>query len=180
MEPKKIFFILILFSACKYAEKKKDQENAKDSVEVNAVRDTFNYMDFSYNKVIAFATIDPFVFMKMDSGKIVFQRGKTDTISVTLDSIQIQKLNTVLSGKTTTADTENLPADCFYPRHNIIFTDENNNIIHYMSVCFECGNLRSSKISKAKWNDLVDFFNEVGLKVFDRPDEYGTYYNSRN
>lgn len=143
--------------------------------------DTINYLDFKFSKVIAFATVDPFApaEMYMYSTKKMNLSKFGDTISRTLDNSQIDFLAKILSGKLN-RDTLPDPADCHNPRHNIIFLNDKDSVLNYISVCFECITMRSSKPHKASFNNFADFFNSLGLKVFDRPDYYKQYYDSLN
>jgi hypothetical protein len=154
-------------------------EKIPDKKTENKPLDTINYLDFKFAKVSAFATVDPFdpndVFYtkKMDPSKF------HDTINRDLDDKQIKYLGEILSGKLNKdTTTERLLADCFYPRHNIIFLNDQDSIVNYISVCFECNRVAASKYGKASMDNYSDFFNSVGLKVFDRPDYYKTYYDS--
>jgi hypothetical protein len=141
-----------------------------------------NYLDFKYSKAIAFATVDPFDYSELYFSKDMDLSKFHDTISITLDSSQTAYLNGLLSGRyrkpSPQDDAERTIADCFYPRHNIIFTDKRDNILNYISVCFECGNVKQSKSYLADMDNMRSFFNSIGLKVFDRPDHYEQYYNS--
>jgi len=141
-----------------------------------------NYLDFNYSKVIAFATVDPFDYSELWGENINLSKFH-DTISKTLDSTQVVFLNDLLSGrhrKPYTKETGKDIADCFYPRHNIIFLDQQDSAINYISVCFECGNRKQSKAALADMENYETFFNSIGLKVFDRPDYYKQYYDSLN
>ncbi len=144
--------------------------------------DTINYLDFKFTKVIAFATVNPFddptqmyrsSTNKMDLSKF------GDTISRTLDNSQIDLLSKMLSGKLN-RDTLPDPADCHNPRHNIVFLNESESVVQYISVCFECSTVRSSKTQKASFKNFENFFNSIGLKVFYYPEYHKQYYDSIN
>jgi hypothetical protein len=141
-----------------------------------------NYLDFTYAKAFAFATVDPFDYSEFFQSETMDPSQFHDTISVSLDSKKISFLNDLLSGKQRKPYPKGMvveaAADCFYPRHNIIFLDENDSIVNYISVCFECGNMKQSKPHLADMENMETFFNTVGLKVFDRPDLYSEYYGS--
>lgn len=174
----KLLIIIALFLLTNCSSDK--QVDSKADIQIIAV-DTINYFDFQFVKVYAFATVDPFdpnnVFYtgKMETSKF------HDTINRVLDIKQIKYLGEVLSGKLNKdTTTENFLADCFYPRHNIIFLNEKDSLVNYISVCFECNRVKASKYGKASMDNYADFFNSIGLKVFDRPDHYKTYYDSLN
>lgn len=61
---------------------------------------------------------------------------------------------------------------CYYPRNAILFLDNNNNIIDYIEICFECRKIKtSSLILKQKeicdflLSDLETYFNKIGIKT---------------
>lgn len=174
----RLFIIIVLFILTNCSD---DQTaDNRNYIQKTSV-DTINYFDFQFAKVYAFATIDPFdpnnVFY---TGKMEMSKFR-DTINRSLDIKQIKYLGETLSGKLNKDTTsEKLLADCFYPRHNIIFLNEKDSLLNYISVCFECNRVKASKYSKASMDNYADFFNSVGLKVFNRPDYYKTYYDSLN
>jgi hypothetical protein len=136
-----------------------------------------NWLDFKFDSVIVFATVDPFLIVPQSHTKIDLSN-INDTISITLSKNQISILDSVVNGKCKVIEKEIVPADCFNPRHNIIFFN-NDSIINFISVCYECGNYNSSK--KGITGGLESFryfFNQLGLKVFDQPDFHRKYYNS--
>jgi len=143
-----------------------------------------NYLDFEYSKVIEFATVEPFDYSNLYFSKTMDPSKFHDTISITLDSLQTDFLNDLLSGRHRKpypeGGIERTVADCFFPRHNIIFLDKRDSIVNYISICFECGNTMKSKSDLADMDNMQTFFDSIGLKVFDRPDYYGQYFDSLN
>ncbi len=108
-----------------------------------------DYIDFEYDKVIAFASVQPMDYFGDDFDKKIDLAKFTDTISKTLNSSQIQDLNTILSGRKNNDADQIAVADCFYPRHNILFLNKGKTITH-VSVCFECNIIKSNKKPLAK------------------------------
>ena len=100
----------------------------------------------------------------------------TDTISIVLNSKQIEKLNKILGSPDEIK--EKIVADCFYPRHNLLFLDKKNNITTYVLVCFECNQLKSNKKINQNLKNYETFFNELGLKVFYNPMEHHDYFEN--
>lgn len=141
-----------------------------------------NYLDFEYSEAIAFATVDPFDYSDLYYSKTIDLSKFHDTISILLNSDQVQYLNDILSGRHRkphpNSGTEYYEADCFYPRHNIIFLDKKDSIVNFISICFECANSKESKSFLADMDNMRLFFESIGLKVFDRPDHYKQYYDS--
>jgi hypothetical protein len=140
-----------------------------------------NYLDFKFSKAVAFASLHPHTYAesfyetKRDLGNV------RDTISRTLNVNETEYLNSILSGKQN-KDTSLVKAvaDCFTPRHTILFLDDKDSIINYIFVCFECNRVASSKSQQASMDNYREFFNSVGLKVFDRSDYHERYYDSQN
>jgi hypothetical protein len=160
-----------------------ETEKLSEKTELDTVT-PINYLDFEYSKVIAFATVDPFDYSELYFSSTLDLSKFHDTISKLLNSEQVNYLNDLLSGRhrkpISNAETVQIGADCFYPRHNIIFLDEKDSIIHFISVCFECGNSKQSKSDLADMDNMQSFFDSVGLAVFDSPDYHVEFYNSLN
>lgn len=163
------FFVLTNCSGDKSTDNKTDvPENAAD---------TINYVDFNYSKVIAFATVDPFDPNYLYGQKKMNLSDFGDTISRTLDQSQTSKLINILNGKTKREGVIE-GADCHNPRHNIAFLNSVDSVLNYVSVCFECRTIISTKPQKGSFVSYEEFFNSIGLKVFDRADYYRVYYDS--
>ncbi|MFC7346443.1 hypothetical protein ACFQO9_06955 [Chryseobacterium zhengzhouense] len=157
-------------------------KNDKDKVVVeNTIvrkQNSKDYIDFKYDKVIAFASVNPMDYYGDDFNKKIDVKKIKDTISKTLNLNQIEILNNILSGRNNfTIDSVTTVADCFYPRHNIIFLNENK-IVNHIAICFECNDIKSSKQPLASMGNFEEFFNSIGLKVFYNPIEHKGYYDS--
>lgn len=171
------FFTLIIFCLflinCKNDRQKKVGENLP--IKKQNLKD---YIDFKYDKVIAFASVNPMDYYGDDFNEKIDVKKFKDTISKTLNSTQIKDLNDILSGrKNQKIDSAAVAADCFYPRHNIIFIKDKK-VISHIVVCFECNQIKSNKIPLASMENLEEFFNTIGLKVFYNPIEHKKYYDS--
>lgn len=173
---KRIFIILavsLLLIGCK-----KDQSKTEVNSNVTKNKNRRDYIDFKYDKVIAFASVNPMDYFDGDFDKELDVKKFKDTISRNLDLNQIKKLNNILSGKQDDDLSDPaVSADCFYPRHNIIFLKEEK-IVNYISICFECNQIKSSKPTSAKMQNFADFFNSINLKMFYSPIEHKEYYDS--
>ena len=136
-----------------------------------------NWMNFHFDKVIAFATVDPFLRIP-NSGNRIDLTNLKDTISITLTKKQISTLDSVIIGKKNFDTTNISRADCFNPRHNIIFLNQDT-VVNYILVCYECGYYRTSKNGiKGNLVAFKTFFDNLGLQVFGRPDYHSKYYDS--
>jgi hypothetical protein len=172
------YSISILFGACSSSNKKSENSSGK-------TKDTIiikGWIDFEYSKVVAFATVNPFSFTSQE--QIVFSNG--DSIGVELNAEQLNRLTKMLGPDTFVVErnlsdkaVERAVADCFYPRHNIFFYGKNNKVVQYILVCYECRRVRSGKNNpRVSLEEYNEFFNKIGLKVFDRPDHHQLYYDS--
>ncbi len=181
---KTIYILTILVGLVSCSDHKpterKIEKNSEDSVWITITPK--NYLDFEYSKAIAFATVDPFDYSDLYFSKTIDPSKFHDTISLLLNSVQINYLNDLLSGRKRKpypkGGIESVVADCFYPRHNIIFLNNKDSIVNYISICFECGNSKNSKANLADMDNMHAFFDSIGLKVFYRPDYYRQYYDS--
>ncbi|MFD1605999.1 hypothetical protein ACFSJW_05290 [Flavobacterium artemisiae] len=66
---------------------------------------------------------------------------------------------------------ENLPRDCYMPRHMILFRDQKNRIIGYKELCLSCKGFRESK-NLEKYNgfcysQMEELFKKAGIKYLD-------------
>lgn len=179
-----ISILIGLFTNC--SREQKSGENLQNPIDTNLVYITpKNYLDFAYSKIIAFATVKSCDYSELYYEKSMDMSKFHDTISKSLNKKQIDYLNDILSGKYRKPyhkDSISIVsvADCFYPRHNIIFLGNRDSIVNFISICFECGNAKESKPDLAHMDDMKTFFDSIGLKVFDRPDEYEMFYDSIN
>ncbi len=171
------FLILIAFFVLTNCSDEKDP-NSKTDISENST-DTINYANFNFYKIIAFATVNPFDPNYLYGQKKMNLSDFGDTISRTLNQSQAVQLINILNGKTE-MDGEIESAHCHNPRHNIAFLNDKDSVLHYVSVCFECRSIISTKPQKGSFISFEDFFNSIGLKVFDRADHYKVYYDSVN
>ncbi len=69
---------------------------------------------------------------------------------------------------------ENLPRDCYMPRHMILFRDQKNRIIGYKELCLSCKGFRESKnlenYNGFCFSQMEELFKKAGIKYFD--DDY--------
>lgn len=170
-------FILLIFCLT-LIHCKNDQEIKIVQKQSAKKQNTKDYIDFQYDKAFAFATVNPMDYYDGNFDKEIDTKKFKDTISRRLNSAQIKDLNDILSGrkKQKTKSVYGV-ADCFYPRHNIIFIKDKK-IINHVTVCFECNQIKSSKSTLASMENLEIFFNSLGLKVFYTPFEHTKYYDS--
>ena len=171
-----IYFLLMACSSDPATNEKVALDNRKTSIVPK------NYLDFNYSKAVAFVSVDPFDFTNVYFKKDAFMSSFKDTISKTLDSSQTAFLNDILSGRKRDENESNdtLGADCFYPRHNIIFLDKKNAVVNYIAICFECNQRETSKRDLASMRNYANFFDSIGFKLFDTPMEHAHYYDSLN
>ena len=88
---------------------------------------------------------------------------------VVLNSVLKTELLELLSQDS--CKVEELPADCYMPRHMILFRDKKNRIIGYKELCLSCRGFRESK-NLEKYNgfcfsQMEELFKKAGIKYFD-------------
>lgn len=70
-----------------------------------------------------------------------------------------------------TCKIEELPADCYMPRHMILFRDQKNRIIGYKELCLGCKGFRESKNLEIYngfcFSQMNELFKKAGIKYFD-------------
>ncbi|MTH14352.1 hypothetical protein [Flavobacterium sp. LC2016-01] len=66
---------------------------------------------------------------------------------------------------------EELPSDCYMPRHMILFRDQKNRIIGYKELCLSCKGFRESKnlenYNGFCFSQMEELFKKAGIKYFD-------------
>jgi hypothetical protein len=168
--PAHIYLILIVMAcACNQPNPTKSKNTNNKENAVTCKLDTAHFLNFEFSKVIAFSSLSPVHssdYLNPGSKKI------TDTTSVTLNKNQILLLDSVLSGYYNSPNIKvERHADCFHPRHNILFLDKTSKVVQYVSICFECSNSQSSKPHFAHIGNLGYFIKKVGLEINDLMEE---------
>ena len=118
--------VLTLMSCSAQQEKKGAQEKRVDTL---VALEQPDWVNFDYHRAKAYVTSSAFV-----RGKIVVE-GKLlpevwDTAGVSLSQNQVQRLNQILT-QPSLKDTYEV-ADCFYPRHGIVFWDKANQPVAHL------------------------------------------------
>ena len=87
----------------------------------------------------------------------------TEKLTRALDKTQVARLATLVTGKR----PKHEKADCFYPRHAVVFYREGT-AVGFVEVCFECYEYRSDLKGLAEvWdlNGLARFFRALKFPV---------------
>jgi hypothetical protein len=169
--------LIIILTICSLSCENVKDENQSSSSKLNVTTTKEDWLNFKYDSAIAFATIDPF-YRILNKGNLIDLSEIKDTISVSLSEIQIETLDSIINGRKNISGEAILPADCFNPRHNIVFFN-NDTLVNYISVCYECGYYKSSRPNiKGNLHAFKNFFDNLGLRVFDNPGYHSKYYDS--
>jgi hypothetical protein len=159
----KVFFIFfILFSSC--------ATNKNDKIEVKSI---FNQT----KKIEIYAYLDKNRWEKKDRNEYL----KANNINVipskylrnkiVLNHNQIKKLEKeLIKSKQKIEDR----ADCFDPRHTIVFYNENEDILGDIELCFQCSRANSSKKLKILGDKMLfqrKLFQEFGINYFEETKE---------
>lgn len=121
-----------------------------------------------------------FLYVPLKSRSLIIE-DSTDKISeFVVDSftrkLSVQEIDTVF--KILEIPDQNIGAECFWPRHAIIFFDKEKNMLGHLSICFSCGNFLFSenlKFSSLGLKELKTFFNEQNIPTPHDTEEYWKY-----
>lgn len=137
--------------------------------------------DFSWSKP-KYAYAKAYLYnLAANSSDHIIQNGKlhasvADTNGIRLDSAQCAKAINVMQGRSKEQDDV---ASCFIPHHSIVFYNEKNIPVAWISICFSCGQKRAVPEMKKNADkglaDLKKIIEETKLPVFNHPDEYIKY-----
>lgn len=180
-----LIFILILISCKKENESPKLNEKitvSKSENELIKIRD-FPLKDLSTVEVLSYkdrmrwdkkgSTNEDNKYTKdlVVDYKLNFDSTKVKE-RVLLNSVLKTELLEVMSQDS--CKLENLPRDCYMPRHMILFRDQKNRIIGYKELCLSCHGFRESKnlenYNGFCFSQMEELFKKAGIKYFD--DDY--------
>jgi hypothetical protein len=124
------------------------------------------WINFDYNRAIAYYSKNELFDQEfVVNGKLNPQI--SDTIGVTLSDKRIQELNYVLSSPDKYVGYPVM--DCFLPRHGVVFWDKENRPVAWVSVCFECGILKTNPaVDKEELVGLEPFFKRIGFPIKEK------------
>ncbi len=162
MNVKLIFALLILLSSC--------ATNKNDKIEIKSL---FNQT----KKIEIYAYLDQNRWEKKDRNEYLKANTINDIPSkylrnkIVLNHNQIKKLEKeLIKSKQKIEDR----ADCFDPRHTIVFYNENENILGDIELCFQCSRASSSKKLKTLEDKMLfqrKLFQEFGISYFEETKE---------
>ena len=161
MKTKIILLFLFIYSSC-FAQSK--EKEALDSI--------FNQT----SKIEIYAYLDYNKWDKNDKKKIIYNNDiyiKDEYVrnKILLTKKQIKKLEKSLLKTKVEIDER---ADCYDPRHTIVFFNNHNKILGYINLCFSCLNSESSKnlaFLSDKMLFLEDVFRDFGITYFQETKE---------
>lgn len=157
------FILLFLFIYSSYFLQSKEKE-ALDSI-FNQTRKIEIYAYLDYNK-----------WEKNDKKEIIYNNDiyiKDEYVrnKILLTKKQIKKLEKSLLKTKVEIDER---ADCFDPRHTIVFFNNHNKILGFINLCFSCLNSDSSK-NLAFLSDKMllqaNLFKDFGITYFEETKE---------
>ncbi|MCO6163922.1 hypothetical protein [Flavobacterium sp. NRK F7] len=177
------FFFLILISnimlfACESKRKK------ESNVGIIKKYDFSNSLDFKYetiNEVILYSFLNKSSIKTLPYRKDVNYNSdvqlSNDFIKerILLDEKQKQELFHLIT-KDSCPKEQHL-ADCYNPRHEVVFKNKSNEIMGSIEICFECNDFRHSKsLGEATYycHDAMRlFFWKAGIRYFINDDHKG-------
>ncbi|WP_445722682.1 hypothetical protein [Flavobacterium sp.] len=176
-----IMLISFIFNGCNEAKRQEIERKERIIKKDFSKSMSFKYDDIS--EVIIYSFLDK-EFIKQIDGYLRKDINFNTDVQLSNDFI---KERIVLSENQKTklfnliakdsCNSDQLIADCYNPRHQIVFKDKKDNVIGDIEICFSCGNIENSKsIGEAKYYCLEDmrlFFWNLGIKYFINDDHSG-------
>ena len=171
---KTIPFFIFLFTAITISTSCKNKPGTE--VKTEAI-DTCKWSSFDYFYAKAYIIHD---FQYADSiekkGDISKYVVKDKTWYLTNENIA--GLDSIFCGRIKNNDDDSSRvADCFNPRHGIIFYNKQRQQVAHITICFECHQIKTfPKIGNMNEQALSKWCEKLGMPVFDREEEYYEYY----
>ncbi|MFH6935264.1 hypothetical protein [Flavobacterium sp. FlaQc-30] len=181
---RKIFLlVVVILVSCKYEKKEVSTENEGIPI-VKSVSKIINKRDFPLKNLSKVEVLSYEDRMRWDR-KITKKDNKytKDLVvdhKLNFDSTKVKErvlLNSVLKTELLelmsqdSCQVEELPADCYMPRHVILFRDKKNRIIGYKELCLSCRGFRESKnlenYNGFCFSQMEELFKKAGIKYFD-------------
>ncbi|MWB94749.1 hypothetical protein GON26_10265 [Flavobacterium sp. GA093] len=178
---KRILFLIafLFFISCK---NEKTIDSGKIEV-VNSLSRIIKKRDFPLKNFSNIELVSYYNRVVWDTIKVndksPFNKILVDNYRLTFDSLMIQErvtlnkiqekelLNLMISDTCSTGET---PADCYKPRHMILFRDHKNRIMGYSEFCIACAAGRNSEnleeFQKYCYSDMEILFKKYGIKLF--------------
>jgi hypothetical protein len=164
--------LILALASCSSRQEKNGNSEATVDSKTNAQK--ASWVNFDYQQVRVYFTRTPFLGYKsaiVAEGKLI--DSVWDKEGVKLSPEQVQRLDKILQQP----DRDVAVADCFNPRHGIVFWDKNNKPVAHISVCFECNLLKATpELYKYDLTDIKQLFLELGMPVFEDPTKYEAYF----
>lgn len=149
-------------------------KESKSKSELIKIRD-FPLKDLSKVEVLSYEDR-----MRWDDIKNRYTKDLVVDYKLNFDSTKVKErvvLNSVLKTELLelmsqdTCRLENLPRDCYMPRHIILFRDHKNRIIGYKELCLSCKGFRESKnlenYNGFCYSQMEELFIKAGIKYLD-------------
>jgi|GEM_PF-6301467 len=175
-----VFILLVVLLACS-CQHTSDTVNTGISDSARAKHG--NWTTPAYKTVKAYILSNNLAYsyhgtINKDNGKEYFlERVKTEK-NVVLSEAQITRIESFFSAE---PDSFGI-ADCFNPRHTVVYYDRKNKPIGAVLICFECGRTETFPATKEGLNGYTDHFRslfaELGLPVFNDPNQHQAYIDS--
>lgn len=181
---KQLFFtfigFVILFSSCQNRTQKNQDKNQVEITDDNL--DDMEMMEATQAIRIEYSTIDKNYFKKFDKIELAYyphsvrsygtmpvckkliNNGvfEVDSLQkkVVLNKSQFQEFENLVFTPLEEADSMAMSADCFKPRHSLIFY-EKEKVTHIIEICFECAEICNSSSESINVHNLYFRFEEL-------------------
>ncbi len=173
---------MVLFS-CTSQQKKDRQANAIPTVSESVRIEHYDWKPPKYKTVKAYMVSNDLACCwtrERDGGKRnFFERIKREK-NVVLSKTQVEKTETLFT--TTVSDSLYSVADCFTPRHIIVYHDNKGEMTAAILVCYDCSKTEVFPAVTENLNIYTEnfraLFQEVGFPVFDNPLQHQAHIDS--
>lgn len=142
-----------------------------------------NFYPFNQSAQVKLVSFDA----QVDSNKTFPEQKNVYKLPTTNDTVCFSKLDTIISLSSQQVNTltdilyntcfrwtmyQTSKDACYLPHNAIIFLDDNNKLLAYIELCFDCNQLKYSSDNIVKFedcnfalDDLQDYFSKLGLKT---------------
>jgi len=185
---KKIIFLIIIFIFISCKKEKENSQSDESLMVAKSVTEISKEREFPLKKLskVEILSYENRMYWDKQSKETKYNKYTKDLVvdyKLNFDSTNVKErvlLNSVLKTELLelmsqdSCKVEELPADCYMPRHIILFRDHKNRIIGYKELCLGCKGFRESKnlenYNGFCFSQMEELFIKAGIKYLD--DDY--------
>ena len=178
-----IFILTMVLFSCTSQQKKNNQTTVTMPIPSIVTVERYHWKTPKYKTVKAYMLSNDLAYSWIrvqDSGKRDFFEKVRNEKNVVLSNTQVKKIETLFT--TTVSDSLIIGADCFNPRHIIVYYNQKDELTAAILICHECSKMQFFPEAKEDLNIYTEnfrhLFQELGLPVFDNPLQHQVYIDS--